>query len=382
MAGRKLALVLLLVAFLLSGSLVLGTQPRPPNVVLILADDLGWSDLQCYGSRFYETPHMSEITIAEAFKAHGYRTAHIGKWHLSEEPYGPLQQGFDIQIPRWNKGWPKTGYHAPFQLDGLEGQAGDYLTDRLTDEAERFIELHQDKPFFLYMSHFAVHDPIEGRADLVAKYKSKLSNMQRSSDADFILEGNPDDPRPLSRDELQSRLTKPAWRGFKVFSDRIVKIKQQQDNVQFAAMVESLDQSVGRLIAKLQSLKLDHNTIVLVTSDNGGMSAANFGRPDRVVNKDRLDAAYATSNLPLRGAKGWLYEGGIKVPLIVYSELRCSKSPRTRLALGGSKDDVLEVDGGRAGWQIESQNCGLFLDRQLDRHGLPFRFAGYLVGHR
>ncbi|MCE3014394.1 MAG: sulfatase [Pirellula sp.] len=378
----KLSLVLLLVAFLLSGSLVLGTQPRPPNVVLILADDLGWSDLQCYGSQFYKTPHMdalakqgvrftqayaachvcsptrasmmtgkyparlqltdwlpgrrdypfqalknaeipqqlslSEITIAEAFKAHGYRTAHIGKWHLGEEPYGPLQQGFDLQIPRWNKGWPKTGYHAPFQLDGLEGNAGDYLTDRLTDEAERFIESHKDQPFFLYMSHFAVHDPIEGRADLVAKYESKLSNMQRSSDADFILEGNPDDPRPLSRDELRSRLTKPTWGGFRVFSDRIVKIKQQQDNVQFAAMVESLDQSVGRLIAKLQSLKLDHNTIVLVTSDNGGMSAANFGRPDRVVNKDRLDAAYATSNLPLRGAKGWLYEGGIRVPLIVY----------------------------------------------------------------
>ena len=100
-----------------------------------------------------------ETTIAEALREHGYRTGHIGKWHLGEDPHGPLQQGFDIQIPRWNKGWPKAGYHAPFQFDGLEDERGDYLTDRLTDEAETFIEANRDQPFFLYLSFTLPHYP-------------------------------------------------------------------------------------------------------------------------------------------------------------------------------------------------------------------------------
>jgi arylsulfatase A len=359
-----------------------GAAERSPNVVLFLADDLGWRDLGCYGSSFYETPNidrfasqsvrftqayaachvcsptrasiltgryparlhltdwltgrkdypfqklknaeihqhlpLSEVTLAETLREHGYRTAHLGKWHLGEEPYGPLQQGFEIQIPRWNKGWPKTGYHAPFGLEGLEDREGEYLTDRLTDEAEKFIEASRNQPFFLYMSHFAVHDPIQGREDLVAKYQNKRAQRQRSAEPEFVLEGNPDDPHPLSREELLSRRSKPAWSGFKLLPDRTVKIKQHQDNVPFAAMVESLDESLGRLLAKLTALNLDQNTIVILFSDNGGMSGANFGRPDRIVARDRLDEAFATSNLPLRGAKGWLYEGGIRVPLIVH----------------------------------------------------------------
>jgi arylsulfatase A len=353
-----------------------------PNVVFILADDLGWRDLGCYGSQFYETPHidrlasqstrftdayaachvcsptraslmtgkyparlqltdwltgrkdfpfqrllnapihqqlpLSELTLAEALKEHGYRTAHIGKWHLGEEPYGPLQQGFDIQIPNWNKGWPKTGYYAPFEMDGLQDQAGQYLTDRLTDEAERFIESHRDQPFFLYLSHFAVHDPIQGRSDLVEKYQAKLKQWKSNPQPEFILEGNPDDPHPLSQEDLLQRLKQPAWAGFQVLPDRTVKIKQRQDNVHFAAMVQSLDESVGRLLAKLQALDLAQKTIVVFYSDNGGMSAANFGKPDRIVGRSRLDEAFATSNLPLRGAKGWLYEGGIRVPLLIH----------------------------------------------------------------
>ena len=261
-------------------------------------------------------PH-GEVTIAEALNKHGYRTAHIGKWHLGEEPYGPLQQGFDIQVPRWNKGWPKAGYHAPFRLDGLESKAGEYLTDRLTDEAERFIEASKDRPFFLYLSHFAVHDPIQGRKDLVRKYQRKLQKHSPSEGLDFVLEGNPDDAHPLSKRELTTRLHDPAWSGFRVLPERTVKIKQHQDNVQFAAMVESVDESLGRLLAKLKSLDLEENTIVILFSDNGGMSAGNFGNPGRVVAAGRLDRAFSTSNLPLRGAKGWLYEGGIREPLIV-----------------------------------------------------------------
>ena len=372
-------IILLMVVSLISSA---ANAEERPNIVFFLVDDLGWKDLGCYGSSFYDTPNidrfaaesvrftqayatchvcsptrasimtgkyparlqltdwlsgrrefpfqklknakihqhlpLAEVTIAEALKNHGYRTAHIGKWHLGEDPHGPLAQGFDIQIPRWNKGWPKAGYHAPFQLNGLEDKPGDYLTDRLTDEAEKFIEASKDQPFFLYLSHFAVHDPIQGREDLVEKYREKLKQQPASSRPDFILEGNPDDPQPLSSEALENRLQKPAWSGFKVLPERTVKIKQHQDNVQFAAMVESVDESLGRIRAKLRSLKLEDNTIVILFSDNGGMSAGNFGNPKRIVPRTQLDKAFSTSNLPLRGAKGWLYEGGIREPLIIH----------------------------------------------------------------
>ena len=371
-----------LIATTVSATPVRSADERRPNVVFFLVDDLGWRDLGCYGSSFYETPNidrfaeqsvrftqayatchvcsptrasivtgkyparlgltdwlsgrrefafqklknaeihqhlpLEEVTIAEALKQRGYRTAHIGKWHLGEDPFGPLQQGFDIQIPRWNKGWPKAGYHAPFKFDGLDSAPGEYLTDRLTDEAEKFIESSKDEPFFLYMSHFAVHDPIQGRADLVQKYEAKLDKRTPPTGPVFILEGNPDSLNPLSSEALAARIAKPAWSGYRVLPDRTVKIKQHQDNVQFAAMVESVDESLGRLLAKLKSLKLDDNTIVILFSDNGGMSGGNFGNPNRVIPSNRLDLAYSTSNLPLRGAKGWLYEGGIREPLIVH----------------------------------------------------------------
>ena len=357
-------------------------EQRRPNVVFFLLDDLGWKDLGCYGSDFYETPNidafakqsvrftqayatchvcsptrasimtgkyparldmtdwlsgrrdfpfqqllnaeihqylpLSEITIAEALKSAGYATAHIGKWHLGEEPHGPTAQGFDLQIPHWNKGWPKRGYHAPFGLEGLEDQPGQYLTDRLTDEALKFIESKKDEPFFLYMSHYAVHDPIHGRKDLVEKYKQKLADMKRPKGPAFILEGNPDDPFDPSREQLTQLIGTKEFEPFSVLPHRTVKIKQYQDNVEFAAMVETVDESLGRIRAKLDLLGLAENTIVILFSDNGGMSAGNFGNPNRVINPKALDTAYSTSNLPLRGAKGFLYEGGIREPMIVH----------------------------------------------------------------
>jgi arylsulfatase A-like enzyme len=354
---------------------------RLPNIVFFLVDDLGWRDVGCYGSSFYETPHIDQLategvrftqayaachvcsptrasiltgkyparlqltdwlsgrrdfpfqrlknaeihqhlpfaeeTLAEKLKSHGYRTAIFGKWHLGEEPSGPLNHGFDVQVPKWNKGWPRSGYHAPFQMEGLEDQVGDYLTDRLTDKALAFIEQNQDHPFFMYLSHSAVHDPIEGRQDLVKKYRDKLAKMERPRVPAFVLEGNPDDVEPLSRQRLTALLTQPSHQGHRVLPQRTVKIKQHQDNIQFAAMVEAMDESLGRVLDQLKRLGLSNNTIVVFFSDNGGMSAANFGNPKRVVADSRLDGAYSTSNLPLRGAKGWLYEGGIRVPMIV-----------------------------------------------------------------
>ena len=362
-------------------------EKEPPetdkmNVVFFLADDLGWADVGCYGSTFYETPNIDqfaqegvrftnayaachvcsptrasiltgkypatlnltdwlpgrkefpfqrflnvdinqhlpfeETTIAEALKEHGYSTAIFGKWHLGEEPSGPLQHGFDLQVPqKWYKCCPNLGYHAPFGLEGLEDSPGDYLTDRLTDEALNYLESNKDKPFFLYLSHFAVHDPIQGRQDLVEKYEEKLTQLPTSQSEPFVLEGNPDADPTLTREELKGLMKEPAYLEHKVFPNQTVKIKQVQDNPQFSAMVESVDESLGRVLDKLRELGLEDNTLVIFFSDNGGMSAANFGNPNRVISEEQLDEAYATSNLPLRGAKGWLYEGGIREPLIV-----------------------------------------------------------------
>jgi arylsulfatase A-like enzyme len=348
---------------------------KPMNVVFFLVDDLGWADVGCYGSSFYETPaidrfaeegvrftsayaacHVSSpsrasiltgrypasirltdwlpgrrdfpfqqfknvvsaqhlpdggTTLPKALQQNGYQTAIFGKWHLGEDSLSTAQQGFDQHTPGgWLKGWPNTGYFSPFGLKGLEdGSAGEYLTDRLTTEALKYIETNRDRPFFLYLSHFAVHDPVEGRPDLVEKYRKKLAQLPELQGPSFILEGNPDTPV-----EANPAI---AHEGFRVFPDRTIKIKQRQDNVEFAAMVEAMDESFGRVLEKLKELGIDDRTIVVFYSDNGGMSAANFHNPNRVIRENGLDKAFSTSNLPLRGGKGWLYEGGIRVPLIV-----------------------------------------------------------------
>ena len=261
----------------------------------------------------------AETTLAEALQGHGYRAAIYGKWHLGEDPDDPRAHGFDMQVPKtWRKGWPRRGYYSPFRMEGVDdGKPGDYLTDKLTDVALEFIEDSKGTPFFLYLSHFAVHDPIHGRQDLIEKYRRKLAKMDRPDSPAFVLEGNPDAPEKLSRAQLAELIKRPSHRSYRVLPKQTVKIKQHQDNIRFAAMVEAMDESLGRVLAKLKELQLDQNTIIIFFSDNGGMAAANFGNPRRVVAPDKLDFAYATSNLPLRGAKGWLYEGGVRVPMIV-----------------------------------------------------------------
>jgi arylsulfatase A-like enzyme len=315
---RKLTLIFtaLLVLVAVAGAAESAAPPARLNVVLILADDLGWTDLACFGSDFYETPHLDrlardgmkftqnysactvcsptraalmtgkyparlhltdwspglmpdnpkllvpdwtkhlpleETTLAEVFKSAGYATAILGKWHLGTEEFYPERQGFDLNLAGTDKAAPPS-FHAPYKIPNLpEGQPGEYLTDRLGTEAANYLERVKDQPFFLYLPHFAVHTPIQGRKDLLPKYRQKLR------------------PGLL------------------------------QTNVQYAAMVESLDDAVGRVRAKLDELKLSDRTIIVFTSDNGG----------------RITQG-TTTNAPLRFGKASAYEGGVRVPLIVY----------------------------------------------------------------
>jgi arylsulfatase A len=247
-------------------------------------------------------------------KENGYATAIFGKWHLGEDANSTQRQGFDLHVPDYNKGWPNGSYYSPYDMKGLEGGVpGEYLTDRLTAEAMKWVEKNKDQPFFLYLAQFGVHDPIQGRGDLVVKYEKKLAAMKKGAGAPFVLEGNPDDGVPVSGTAQDE-----AHKGFRVFPDRTVKIKQRQDNVEFAAMVDAIDENFGKVMAKLKELGIADNTIVIFFSDNGGMSAANFGNPARNIQPVQLNKAFSTSNLPLRGGKGWMYEGGIREPMLVY----------------------------------------------------------------
>ena len=349
------------------------TSARQPNVVFFLVDDLGQRDVGCYGSQFYETPAIDQLakegvlfenaystchvcspsrasiltgkypartnltewlggrperdyerlhhgekltslpdeeqTLAETLHKHGYATANYGKAHLSK---APTTYGFDEAIT----GWVKSYYHpfSPAYTKSLPSNKGDYYTDKLTDAAIDFIQRNKDKPFFVHLEHFSVHDPIQGRTDLVQKYQQKLAAMPTPKGPDFILEPNPDGPA-VSADKLKELERNDDSATHQ--AERVWCVKQKQDNVEFAAMVEATDQSLGRIRAKLQELGLEKNTIIIFTSDNGGMAASNQYRGIHHP-RDSLNSRYASSNLPLRGAKGWNYEGGIRVPLIVH----------------------------------------------------------------
>ncbi len=346
---------------------------QKPNVIFFLVDDLGWRDLGCYGSQFYETPEIdqlakegmlfenaystchvcspsrasiltgkypartnltewlggrpekdyetlhhgekltalpdSEQTLAETLHKHGYATANYGKAHLNKDP---TSYGFDEAIT----GWVRSYYHpfgAPYNKM-LPAKKGDYYTDKLTDAAVDFIERNKDQPFFVHLEHFSVHDPIQGRKDLVEKYKKKLATMPLQEGPDYILEPNPDGPA-TSGENLKALEENDNGRLHQ--NERVWWVKQKQDNVEFAGMVGATDESLGRIRAKLKELGLEKNTIVIFASDNGGMSASNgylgINHP-----RETLNARFASSNLPLRGAKGWNYEGGVRVPLIVH----------------------------------------------------------------
>ena len=290
-----------------------------PNIIFILADDLGYTDVACYGSKYYETPNidrmaaegarftdgytcgpncqptraarhsgqygprtgvytvgnidrcnwrqrslrpvdnvtqlpLDKVTLANSLKKAGYATGMFGKWHLGEDKdHHPSARGFDEAIA-------SAGEHFNFKTNPpTEHDEDAYLADFLTDRAVDFIDRHQDEPFFLYLPHYGVHGPHEAKEELIAKFKDKPAS------------GGHHDPT-------------------------------------YAAMIASVDESVGRVLAKLDELGIAENTLVIFSSDNGGV-----GGYDRVGLDKKIGI---TDNAPLKGGKGTLYEGGVRVPYV------------------------------------------------------------------
>jgi arylsulfatase A-like enzyme len=327
-----IALVLILVAQAMDRLPV--SAAERPNVVIILADDLGWSDTTLYGTtRFYQTPnverlarrgmtfsraysasplcsptrsailtglspartgittpncHLPEValdalpgksagadqkvimpipasrlrtehrTLAETLREAGYATAHFGKWHLGAEPYSPLQQGFDVDMPHWPGPSPAGSFVAPWKFPSFqENSPGEHIEDRMASEAASWMEQHKDRPFFLNYWQFSVHAPFNAKQALIEKHRSRV---------------NPADP---------------------------------QRSPTYAAMVQSLDDAIGTLLDTLDRLQISDRTIIVFTSDNGG----------NMYNE--VDGTTPTSNAPLRGGKATLFEGGVRVPCIV-----------------------------------------------------------------
>ena len=326
---------------------------KPKNFVFFLVDDLGWADVGCFGSKFHETPNidalarsgmrftnayaacpvcsptrasiltgrhpvrvgitdwipgmnasrvgdakfaqvedrenlaLEEVTIAEVLKKQGYATFFAGKWHLGDRGHWPTDQGFDFNIGGNKKGSPPGGYYAPWKNPTLKSNsAGEYLTERLTRESIRFLEntaakknpakniatTEPETPFLLYLSYYNVHSPI-------TPFKTRIDHFKAKRAATFK-----NGPTFVDERDGYSRTT--------------------QDNAAYASMVSAVDESVGAILKKLDELKLSDNTVVIFFSDNGGLCTL----PRK---------SGPTSNLPLRSGKGWLYEGGIREPMIV-----------------------------------------------------------------
>ena len=346
------------------------------NVILFLVDDLGYHDLSVSGSEFYETPNIDKLsesgmsftnayashprcvpsrfgiqtgkyparghvpggrgslknndyTIGQAFQAAGYKTFFTGKWHLGhDEEEWPQNRGYDVNIAGCSAGAP-ISYFYPYNVGkkgavsdnkhrliiGLEeGEDDEYITDRLTDETISFIEENKDKPFFAMISHYGVHTPFQAKKEKIQKYKSKLNEMTFEN-PDFIIKDG--------------------------------TTKMHQDNAIYAAMIESVDESLGKLVAALKKANIYDHTAIIFTSDHGGLSNRGSSSSRKL----------ATSNLPLRAGKGHLYEGGTKVPFIVYWKGEIKKGAisdqvtintdiyPTLLEIAGIENTNNEIDG-------------------------------------
>ncbi len=317
-----------------------------PNFVFFLVDDMGWADIEANGSTFHETPNidafaqsgmrftngyaaasicsptrasimtgrhpvrvnitdwipgsktpdtakfqhvhdrdnlaLEETTIAEVLKEKAnYTTFFAGKWHLGSEGFLPTDQGFDINIGGHDRGSPPGGYYAPWKNPYLKAKADDeYLTERLTEESIAFMKEQKDsaEPFLVYLSYYNIHTPIQ-------PYKKHIDKFAEKARSAF-----PEPSPPIDERNATSR--------------------SRQDNAELASMVSAVDDSVGAILKSLDELKLADNTVVIFFSDNGGLCTRPAGKKGKTT-------VGPGCNLPLRAGKGWLYEGGIREPMIV-----------------------------------------------------------------
>lgn len=360
-----------------------------PNILFILADDLGMMDLEPYNpDTFYETPNIDrlarsgltftnaygtnpvcsptrfsimtgkypsrhdatnwfcgdrsgrflhaemncympaeEVTVAEALREWGYSTFFAGKWHLGEDPeLWPENQGFDINKGGWAAGSPSAhgggGYFAPYNNPRLEdGPDGEFLTERLTNETIEFLQSagNREEPFFAVLSFYQVHTPLQAPDELIEKYEQKAENLG-IADIEVFAEEEQVWPTDDSR-----------------------RVRTVQNHPVYAAMVESMDRAVGAVLGELDNLGITDNTVVIFTSDDGGL-ATSEGHP--------------TANLPLRGGKGWLYEGGLRMPLLIRWPGYTNEGEQTNLQVTGTD----------------------FYPTLLDIAGLPLREEQHLDG--
>lgn len=348
--------------------------PPKPNFLVIVVDDLGYTDLSCMGSTFYETPHIDGIaekgitftqayatcqvcspsraslmsgrfparhgitdyigaktgekwrkqkrytpllppeytphlphqytTLPEALKEGAYKTFFAGKWHLGGEGSLPTDHGFDINQGGYHAGGPYSGgYFSPFnnpQMEDETGEEGMTLSMKLAQETSRFIEANQDTQFFAYLCFYAVHAPIQTREELWDKYRNK-AEQQGIAEKGFAME-------------------------------RILPIRQQQDNPVYGGLIEQMDDAVGHVLQTLEKLGLDENTVVIFTSDNGGVTSGDN---------------YSSNLAPLRGGKGYQWEGGIRVPFLMYAPGFNSPSQKLDQAITGADiyPTLLELAG-------------------------------------
>jgi len=312
---KNKSLIILLVIFILSSCSSIEKKIESPNIVLIMADDLGWTDFSFMGSVYYQTPNIDKLSkngitfynayasaancapsratmltgkyptehkiytvgnsergnrktrkliptknttildldfflISEMLKSKGYFNGHFGKWHMGTKGFYPEQSGFDVNIGGYEKGGPgKGGYFSPYNNPKLnDGPIGEYLTDRIGNEVIKFIEDNKNQSFFAYVPFYSVHTPIQSKKEYQKKYSDKNGD-------------------------------------------------QNHNRPDYAGMIESLDENVGKIINKIEELNLSEKTLIIFTSDNGGIRAI-------------------SNQFPLRAGKGSYYEGGIKVPLI------------------------------------------------------------------